>query len=315
LLGGSARYLHDAIASWGTDAAVGLYRATLAELDRLRADLGPDVIRRVGSIRLAGLPGEPESDAEQADRATETDDCAAHAVALRSHGFAVQSYDGPLGTGLFLPDDAAMNPVRRAMGFASALSDRASLYEHTRVTHVDTGLVVTDRGTISAGLVIVAVDGRLEQLLPQLAGRVRTARLQMLATEPVTPRRLPCPIYGRWGYDYAQQDAAGRLYVGGGRDRFVDDEWTDRATPTLPVQAYIEHIAERMAGGPVTVTHRWAASVGYTPDGRPLCTEVAPDVIAIGGYNGTGNLVGTVAARAAVAWALDGTTPWPYLAL
>jgi glycine/D-amino acid oxidase-like deaminating enzyme len=36
---------------------------------------------------------------------------------------------------------------------------------------------------------------------------------------------------------------------------------------------------------------------------------VADGVIAIGGYNGTGNLVGPVAAHAAVALALDGTAP------
>jgi gamma-glutamylputrescine oxidase len=39
---------------------------------------------------------------------------------------------------------------------------------------------------------------------------------------------------------------------------------------------------------------------------------VAPGVIAIGGYNGTGNLVGPVAARAAVAYAIDGTVPPPF---
>jgi len=50
LLGGPALFLHDAIKRWGADAAVGLYRETLAELDRLETVLGPDVVRRVGSI-------------------------------------------------------------------------------------------------------------------------------------------------------------------------------------------------------------------------------------------------------------------------
>jgi gamma-glutamylputrescine oxidase len=61
------------------------------------------------------------------------------------------------------------------------------------------------------------------------------------------------------------------------------------------------------------VTHRWAASVGFTPDGRPLCMEVGDDVVAIGGYNGTGNLVGPAAARAAVAWLIDRTPPPDFL--
>ena len=131
----------------------------------------------------------------------------------------------------------------------------------------------------------------------------------MLATEPVRPVRLPCPVYGRWGYDYAQQDEAGRLYVGGGRDQFAEQEWTPQAVPTAGVQAWIERVAARFADGPVRVSHRWAASVGYTEDGRPVVTEARPGVVACGGYNGTGNLVGPVAARAAVALGLDGVSP------
>ncbi|MGI8761211.1 MAG: NAD(P)/FAD-dependent oxidoreductase [Jatrophihabitantaceae bacterium] len=311
LLGGGAWCLHHAIARWGAAAAVALYRETLAELSRLADVLGPEVIRRVGSIRLAGLPGDTVDDAERADRAAERSDCAAHAEALRAHGLAVECYDGELGAGLFLPDDAAMNPARRALGLVAVLGDRADLHEHTPATRVAAGSVVTTRGQISAGVVIVAVDGGLEVLLPQLRGRVRTARLQMLATAPVAAGRLPCPVYGRWGYDYAQQDDDGRLFVGGGRDRHPESEWTADAEPSAPVQAYLDVLAARMAGAPVSVTHRWAASVGYTPDGRALCTDVA-GVLAVGGYNGTGNLVGPVAARAAVALALDGTPPPSY---
>lgn len=135
----------------------------------------------------------------------------------------------------------------------------------------------------------------------------------MLATSPVTPRRLPCPVYGRWGYDYAQQDASGRLYVGGGRDLFVDDEWTPSDEPTAQVQDYIESVATSFAGESFSVVARWAASVGFTADGRPLCTVVDDTVVAFGGYNGTGNLVGPVTARAAVALGLDGIAVPQYL--
>jgi gamma-glutamylputrescine oxidase len=312
LLGGPSAYLHDAVEVWGEDAAVSLYRATLRELEHLESVLGGDVVRRTGSIRLAGLPGEPASAAEQADRAAELADCERHAAALRRHGIAVEGYSGALGDGLFLPDDAAMNPVRRALGLASLLRPRAALYERTAVTGLSSGRVATIGGVVHAAVVIVAVDGRLEVLVPQLAIRVRTARLQMLATAPVAAGRLPCPVYGRWGYDYAQQGGDGRLFVGGGRDRFVEDEWTTDAEPTAQVQGYLASLAERMAGEPVAVQRRWAASVGYTADGRALCMEVMPGVVAIGGYNGTGNLVGPVAARAAVALVLDGTPPPPY---
>ncbi|HET8583883.1 MAG TPA: FAD-dependent oxidoreductase [Jatrophihabitans sp.] len=311
LVAGPAPALHEAIALWGP-CAVDLYRATLAEIDHLSELLGPN-LRRVGSIRLAGLPGEPRDAAEAADRERELADCAAQAATLRQHGIAVEEYDGELGRGLFLPDDAALNPAVRAIELARRLAPQANLHEHTPVHAITAKTVQTAHGTISAGIVIVAVDGRLDVLLPQLAGRVRTSRLQMLATAPVPPR-LPCPVYGRWGYDYAQQLPDGRLYAGGGRDRFVEAEWTHDTTTTRDVQSYVETVAERMASKPVTVTHRWAASVGFTADARPLCTAVDDGVIAVGGYNGTGNLVGPVAARAAVALAVDGTGPPRYLA-
>ena len=307
LIAGPARAMVDAVRHWPAGCAEWLYRATLAELDDLAATLGDAVVHRVGSIRLAGLPGEL---GEAADWRRELAECDAEFELLTTLGITVQRYDGPLGQGLFLPSDAAMNPSRRAVEQARALARRAELYEHSRVSAIVPGAVRTPRGTISAGAVVVAVDGRLESLLPQLDGIVRTTRLQMLATAPV-PARLPCPVYGRWGYDYAQQDAAGRLFVGGGRDRFVDDEWTLDADPTEPVQRYIESVAERMAGQPVQVTHRWGASVGYTTDGRAVCVEVEPGVVACGGYSGTGNLVGPVAARAAVALAIHGTPPPP----
>ncbi len=307
LLGGPAVSVHRA--DWGLEAALELYRQTLAEIGELAGLLGPQVVRQVGSLRIAGLPGDPVDEAEQADRQAELADCDEQYRVLRRHGIAVRRYDGELGVGLFLPDDAAMNPARRALGLATLYSTRASLFENSPVTAISAGRVQTAGGAVSAGLVVVAVDGRLEVLLPELAGRVRTARLQMLATEPVAPGRLPCPVYGRWGYDYAQQDQAGRLFVGGGRDHFREQEWTTQATPTAGVQAWIERIAARFAGAPVQVSHRWAASVGYTDDARPLVTQVRPGVVACGGYNGTGNLVGPIAARAAMALGLDGVTP------
>jgi glycine/D-amino acid oxidase-like deaminating enzyme len=309
LLGGPAIGIHRAGTSWGLAAALELYRQTLAEIAELASLLGPQVVRQVGSLRIAGLPGEPADELEQADRQAELADCDEQYDELRRHGIAVRRYAGELGTGLFLPDDAAMNPARRALGLATLYSGQARLFENSPVTAISAGRVQTAGGSVSAGLVVVAVDGRLELLLPELAGRVRTARLQMLATEPVLAGRLPCPVYGRWGYDYAQQDLAGRLFVGGGRDRFVEQEWTPQDQPTAGVQAWIEQVAARFAGGPVRVSHRWAASVGFTADARPLVTEVRPGVIACGGYNGTGNLVGPVAARAAVALGLDGAAP------
>lgn len=289
-----------------------LYRACLAELDRLVEQLGGEVIKSVGTLRLAGLPGEPMDSSEAADRARELVDLVADAAVLRSWGVAIEDYDGELGRGFYNPDTAGTNPVHRAYGLALRLVARARLFEHTAATAVHAGGVETSRGRIQARTVIVAVDGKLPQLLPQLAPVARTVRLQMLATAPIALRRLPCPTGFRNGYEWAQQDEAGRLFVGGGRDRFLEQEFTTDEEPTAPVQSWIATVAARLAGQPVTVTHRWAASVSYTPDHRALVVPLDEGVVACGGYSGSGNLVGPVAARAAVALAVDGATPPGY---
>lgn len=309
---GGAQSFADSVADLGADTTLSLYRRTLQELEHLAEVLGPRVVRRCGTLQLAGLPGEPEDEAEVAERTRELESCHQELVVLRGLGVPVEDYDGELGRGLFFPDNAAMNPVRRAFGLARRLAERTRLHEHTRVRSITAGRVDTEHGVISANAVVAAVDGRLEVLVPQLASRVRTVRLQMLATAAGVPPRLPCPVSARSDYDYAQQDGQGRLLVGGERDRFLAQEDTTDDTPTAQVQERIEAVARRLAGGPVTVEHRWAASVGFTPDHRPLCGLVDEGIVVCGGYSGTGNLVGAVAARAAVALVLEQVEPEPY---
>lgn len=313
LLGGTALSPHEMVDFWGPERAATTYRETLAEIDRVEANLGPEVVRRTGSVRLAGLPGSPD-EAEWAD-------CLAHAAALRSMGVAVETCEGPLGRGLLMPDDAAVNPALRCVLTAARLAVRAgvSLHEGTPALAIEPGRVRTPGGDVTTGAVVVCVDGGLERLIPQLASRVRTARLNVLATEPVIPR-LPWPVYARWGWDYAQQASDGALIVGGGRD-LADGDWVDQSDgpeggggsraaggerrgivvhPTGLVQRYLDGLAAEFAGGPVKVTHRWIGLAAFTDDRQPVCEVVDDGVAAAGAYSGVGNLVGPITARRAL---------------
>lgn len=78
------------------------------------------------------------------------------------------------------------------------------LYSNTEVTNIEATRVITKNGVVKCHRVVVAVDGRLEDLIPELKGRVRTARLQMLATCPAPEVKLALPVYRRYGYDYWQ---------------------------------------------------------------------------------------------------------------
>jgi glycine/D-amino acid oxidase-like deaminating enzyme len=158
--------------------------------------------------------------------------------------------------------------------------------------------------------VVVCVDGGLELLLPEVADRARTTRLQMLATAPVESGRIPCPVYDNWGYDYWQQLPDGRIALGGGRDLHLDAEWGQPAEPAAAVQARLDVLLRERAGvDGVAVTHRWAGVIAYTHDRLPVFEEVRPGVLAVGAHSGHGNVLGSAASRAAMVIALGDRAP------
>jgi gamma-glutamylputrescine oxidase len=286
LLAGLAEFHHDVAARLGAERAAALYRATMTELERIAVET-PEAVRRTGSLRLA------VDDDELAD-------CERQLAAMRRDGLPVEPYDGPAGQGLRFPGDACLQPLRRCRILATRLVDAgAMLHEHTPATRLDGTSVVTPRGRIDADAVVVAVDGRLELLLPELAGRVRTARAQMLATAPAAPLAEPIPTYARWGYDYWQQLPDGRVALGGGRDVGGEDEWTAAQEPSAPVQAHLERLLRERLGVRAPVTYRWAGAIAFTDDKLPVLERVRPGVWVAGAYSGTGNVVGALCGRAA----------------
>lgn len=286
LLAGTYHFYHDAVERYGRERALRIYRLTMEGIDRMAAET-PEAVRRVGSLRVASSP-------------EEEDDCRAQLDAMRADELPAVPYEGPEGRGLRIPTDGAFNPLLRCRLLARrALARGARLFERSPALSISGTGVETDRGGIRCGSVVVAVDGKLEAVLPELAGRVRTARLQMLATAPTDEVRVPRPVYARWGFEYWQQLPDGRIALGGFRDRAEAEEWTDAAEPSARVQTLLDEFLREGIGVRAPVTHRWAASVGFTPDGLPVLEEVRPGVIAAGGYSGTGNVIGMLCGRAA----------------
>jgi len=300
VLAGLAKFYHETVAQFGRATAAGIYRLTLEEIQRQAREL-PGITRLTGSLRLA------------AD-AAELEDCGKHLAALRADGFAAEPYAGAEGEGILLPTDGVMQPLRRVRALAQRLCGQGLLlYENSPVRRMVPGSVVTDAGTVLCGTVIVAVDGRLEVIFPELAAQMRTARLQMLATAPSPEVNFSRPCYWRHGYEYWQQQPDGTVALGGFRDHAPETEWTHDAEPTEFVQGLLEKFLREKLRVRAPVTHRWAASVGYTPDGLPVLAEVRPRAWAVGGYNGTGNIVGALSARAAVRLACGQGSEWAAL--
>ena len=296
LLAGAALFHHAAVDAWGEERAVGIYEESLAELDRLEEELGA-IVRRVGSLRI------PASEEE-------TEDCARQLAALTRHGFPARAADGPTGAGVFIPGDGSVQPLERCRSLAGrALERGARLHCGTPALELAGDRVRTPGGEIACGAVVACVDGGLELLLPELAGQARSARLQMLGTAPVAAGTIPCPVYDNWGYDYWQQLPDGSVALGGGRGMYGEAEWGRPAEPTAEVQAHLDGLLRDRVRVDAVVTHRWAGVISYTPDRLPVFAAVRPGVIAVGAHSGHGNVLGSAAARAAMAIALGGPAP------
>ena len=291
LLAGTADFYHDAVAQFGHERARRLYMLTVEEIDRMAAET-PDAIRRTGSLRIASS-------------AEELSDCEQHLAALCDDGFAAERYSGPEGRGLLVPTDCAFDPLRRCATLACRAADAGvRLFEQSPAIAIDAGEVRTPVGCVRCARVVIAVDGRLADVVPAVAARVRPVRLQMLATAPTNEIRLPRPVYARWGFDYWQQLEDGRLLLGGFRDMAGDEEWTDSATPSDTVQQMLESFLRERLHVRAPITHRWAATVSYSESGLPVFEEVAPGVIVTGAYSGTGNVMGALCGRGAARWSL-----------
>jgi glycine/D-amino acid oxidase-like deaminating enzyme len=121
----------------------------------------------------------------------------------------------------------------------------------------------------------------------------------MIGTAPVKELNFEYAVYVRDGWDYWQQLPDGRIAIGGGRDLDLESEFTDVNEPTEFMRNYL---SERLKNLNVhaQIEYHWSAIVGYTKNDLPIAQIVKPNVYAIGGYSGTGNVVGALLGRAVI---------------
>ena len=306
LLAGAAAFHVDARERYGRAAARRLYAHTLAaqeEFYALAEELGAgEAVRKVGCLRLAA------SD-EEAFHVLR------HAEALREDGFPAELLEGDdlpaavrgVGRLACLTDhDGSLQPARWIRTLARA-AERAGarICEGTPVAGPvpapGEGPLRTPGGTVRATHVVVAADGALPQLVPEYGDRIRSRRLHMVATAPLPERLFDPVVYARWGYEYFQQRPEGQLLVGGFGDVDGDASYTaaEEGNPEI-WERLARYVREGLGQRDAEVTHRWVGIVGYGGDGRPYVGPVPgrEGLHVLGGYSGTGNLVGYVAGNA-----------------
>lgn len=187
----------------------------------------------------------------------------------------------PLG-GLLNPNDAVCDPIELLAWLGAML--KSPPVPHTRVLQIEQSpsalTIHTDGGRMMAQRVLLCTNAYTNQILPSLGPCIEPNRGQMLALDSSTlpeSDRLRFAYYANHGSEYFRQVDAHTVVVGGWRKHFAASERTNDTGHTHEVQSGLESFARTLFGRSLPVIHRWAGTMGFTPDGLPLAGQVDPD--------------------------------------
>jgi glycine/D-amino acid oxidase-like deaminating enzyme len=143
---------------------------------------------------------------------------------------------------------------------------------------------------VRARSLVIASNAWAPRLVPALEPLIVPRRGQMLSTAPLETRLDPRPVYANYGYQYWRQLEDGRLVIGGWRNTAFDIETGYETEPTPPIQARIEEGLRELVPGGAAVEHRWAGTMAFARDGRPLVgwLDAAHHLAICAGYTGHG---------------------------
>jgi gamma-glutamylputrescine oxidase len=296
LMSASADPYKDEIEFWGRAVARAVIETGRRSHQRTRAlaeTLGIECDYRCGgSLRLART-------------AEEAEDQRASLPLLAADGFVMkeipvaeavdESQAGRYVAAFLTPDDGEIHPVRFLHGVARAAEQRgARLFAHSalRSAHWSSGLwsAESPHGRVRARTLVLCTNAFTPQLCPALRELIVPRRGQMLATAPLDRVIVPRPVYAHWGYRYWRQTPDRRLLIGGWRDLDFEGESGYDDRPTDAIQHGIESgLAELVPEG-VPIEYRWAGTMGFARDGRPLVgwLDTAHHLAICAGFTGHG---------------------------
>ena len=248
--------------------------------------------RAAGSLRLART----ESEAEDL-RASLPD---LHADGFRVLETPVSGVLPPEAAPRFVaafvtPEDGELHPVRFLRGVAAdAVRWGARLFHRSplRTARWSGGLweARTADGLARARTLVLATNAYSPQLCPALEPLIGPRRGQMLATAPLGREIAARPTLAQWGYQYWRQLPDRRLIIGGWRDTDLDGEVGYDDRPTDAVQQAIERGLLDLVPEGAEIERRWAGTMGFARDGRPLVGWLDPEhhVAICAGFTGHG---------------------------
>nr|WP_275403022.1 FAD-binding oxidoreductase [Roseibacterium persicicum] len=225
-----------------------------------------------------------------------------HQVSVMERDAFAALVKSPLYVGGMLDRSAGhIQPLAYAQALARAAEVAgAVIHETSEVTAVVTRprlVLKTARGQVTAGHAIIAGNGYLPNILPQVNARVMPINSFIAATEPLSDR---------WqdvlAEDIAVSDSkfvvnyyrfsADRRFLFGGRESYGLGFPRDIAGPLV---ARMQRLFPQLGG--VGVDHVWGGSLGITMTRLPHVVRVAPNILSGAGFSGHGVALSGMAGR------------------
>lgn len=211
--------------------------------------------------------------------------------------------------GTYTPHCATIHPAKLARSLARRVDELGvPIYEHTRVTAIEPGRVVTDQGTLRADYVVRATEGFTPRLRGQRKAIVPVYSL-MIATEPLSERTWSeIGLAERETFAdlrhlivYGQRTADDRLVFGGrgapyhfGSAISASFDRNDAVFGAL--RAALTELLPATAGA--RITHRWGGPLGIARDWHAsVGLDRTTGLAWAGGYVGDGVSTTNLAGR------------------
>lgn len=195
-----------------------------------------------------------------------------------------------------------LHPLNFALGLAAAAEAAgATLHEHSRVTGFKGGtapLVTTANGSVKCKHIILACNGYLENLAPEIAGYIMPINNFVLATEPLSDAKARQLLRDDvavqdtlFVIDYWKLSADKRLIFGGGENysrRFPDD--LKQFVRNFMLKIYPQLDATR-------IDYAWGGTLAITLNRLPRFGRTRDGVFYAHGYSGHGISTATFAGQ------------------
>ncbi|MBY0441393.1 MAG: FAD-binding oxidoreductase, partial [Mycobacteriaceae bacterium] len=218
---------------------------------------------------------------------------------------------------MLAPHCAAIQPAKLVRGLADAVRARnVRLYEDTHAELITDRRVDTNRGRVTADVVVRATEGYTAQLsgvhrdiVPMYSLMVATAPLPQQIWEQIGLHNQAAFTDARHLRIYGQRTADGRLAFGG---RGAPYHFGSRVSPSFDCDARVHAMLRSIvvdlfpALKDITFTHAWGGNLGIPRDWMPSVNyDRTTGSARAGGYVGDGLATTNLAGRTLAAEILD----------